>query len=245
MFIASNVYAFLPYAKSVFYLKENEGVCITLNGYEVFSIESGISQKPDIEYIKKIPQKNSLSRYQHHLIKEIYEQKETIHTVANFNENEFKKLNDMVGKGYEIITTGCGTASYCGMIAQYFFAKAGLKTTHYNANEIAPFLHSLTKRYYLSLFRKAERTADTIIAAKQAKLKGAHIVALINVRGSTWKDWLIPCLLQRLDRKSLFINKGFYFTTLNTLSFFNNSYKKFSLRERKTFIFLRKTVQHG
>lgn len=101
----------------------------------------------------------------------------------------------MIKDGYKVVLSACGTASYCALATKYFFSYAGIETQTYGAYEFLPFAKFCDSRTIFFAISQSGETADTIIAAKAAKKQGAHIVAVINARGSTLErlaDTVLP-----------------------------------------------------
>ncbi len=106
-----------------------------------------------------------------------------------------KKIATMIKKGYKVVLTGCGTASYCAIAAKYFFAEVGIDAQAYGAYEFLPFIKFCDQKTILIAISQSGETADTLIAAKEAKKQGAYLVALVNARGSSlerFADLVLP-----------------------------------------------------
>ncbi|KKQ01865.1 MAG: Glucosamine/fructose-6-phosphate aminotransferase, isomerizing [Candidatus Roizmanbacteria bacterium GW2011_GWA2_36_23] len=209
-FIGSDVPAFLKYTNKVHFLNDGEAALLSIKGIEIFEISSGkkINYKPQVlDWKLEDAEKGGHS---HFLLKEILEQINTIPKAVSLNKKEIIKIAAMIKDGYKVIFSACGTASYCGLAAKYFFAEVGVETQMHGAYEFLPFsVFCNSKTVFIAISQSGE-TADTIIAAKEAKKKGAHLVAVVNARGST---------LERISDTVLFVGAGPEIAVVSTKAF--------------------------
>ncbi|MFA6532880.1 MAG: glutamine--fructose-6-phosphate transaminase (isomerizing) [Patescibacteria group bacterium] len=209
-FLASDVPAFLKETNKVYFLNDGEAVILNNNGVKLFDIEtekerSLVSQTLDwkLEDAEK-------GGYPHFLLKEIYEQLKTIPKTTSINEKEIRELADKINSGYKIVLTGCGTASYCALASKYFFAQQGIDSSAIPSYEFMPFSKFIDKKTLVFAISQSGETADTLIAVKEAKKRGAEIVAVINARGST---------LERLANTVLSVGAGPEIAVVSTKAF--------------------------
>ncbi len=195
-FIASDVTAFLQYTQEVYFVNDGEGFVLSTNGVELFDLKSLTKKALQTQHLDWNVEDAEKNGYPHFLLKEIMEQKTTIPKTARLNQTEIKKIADMIkNQHYNVVMSGCGTASFCGVAAKYFFAKQGISTEVYGAYEFIPFAHFCNEKTIFIAISQSGETADTLIAAKAAKAKGSHIVAVVNARGSTLErmaDTVLP-----------------------------------------------------
>jgi glucosamine--fructose-6-phosphate aminotransferase (isomerizing) len=194
-FLGSDVPAFLKHTNKVYFLADGEGAVISKKGMSLFDIKSEKKKKIQAQVLDWKLKDAEKAGYPHFLLKEIMEQKTTILKTANINEKEIKRLARMIKRGYKVVLTACGTASYCALAAKYFFAKVGIKADVHGAYEFLPFAKFCDNKTLLIAVSQSGETADTLIAARFAKEKGSHIVAVVNARGSTLErlaDTVIP-----------------------------------------------------
>lgn len=194
-FLGSDVPAFLKYTNSVHFLADGEAVVLTKKGVELYTISSGTKQNLEIQTLDWKLEDAEKGGYPHFLLKEIMEQKLTIPKTAAINEKEIVKLADLIKNGYKVILSACGSASYCALAAKYFFSYVGVQSQMYGAYEFLPFAKFCDSKTLFFAISQSGETADTLIAAKAAKKQGAHIVAVVNARGSTLErlsDTVLP-----------------------------------------------------
>lgn len=184
-FLASDVPAFLKETNKVYFLNDGEAVVLGKTGVKLFDISTGKGEVLTPQTLDWKLEDAEKSGYPHFLIKEIHEQKKTIVKTASLNEKEIKQVSSLVNSGYRPVLIGCGTAYHCALLGKYFFSKAGIDADSYLAHELSVFSKFLNSRSLIIAVSQSGETADTLIAVKAAKKRGATIAAVVNARGST------------------------------------------------------------
>ncbi|MBP9718349.1 glutamine--fructose-6-phosphate transaminase (isomerizing) [Candidatus Gracilibacteria bacterium] len=185
-FIASDIPAFLEFTNKVIYLDDEEMVTIDDTGHHVVSINTG---KPITKRIIEISWKSDEAEkgeFKHFMIKEIMEQKMTIHRAINQKDELIKAATKHIEKAFGTYLVGCGTAGKVCMIASYLFAKIAHK--HVNVefgSEFANFQHFIQKKSLVIAVSQSGETADTLEAMEIAEKKGATLMCVVNVEGSS------------------------------------------------------------
>lgn len=194
-FLGSDIPAFLKFTNKVHFLHDGEAIVLSKKGVELYDISSGKKKILETQTLDWKLEDAEKGGYPHFLLKEIMEQKTTIPKTAAINEKEIMKLAKMIKEGYKVVLSACGTASYCASATKYFFSHVGIETQMYGAYEFLPFAKFCDSKTLFFAISQSGETADTLIAARAAKRKGAHIVAVINARGSTLErmaDTVLP-----------------------------------------------------
>ncbi len=200
-FIASDVPAFLNRTNEVMYLDDGEMVVIEESKGPVFlSIENGKNVEKRIIKIDWDAKHAEKGDYEHFMIKEIMEQKETIIRAINQSDQNIRRVAKEIAKAYGIFLTGCGTAGNVCHTGEYIFSSIAKKHVNYVvASEFPNYKDFLTKKTLLITVSQSGETADVLEAVKAAKAKGVKVISLINVRGSS---------LDRMSDFTLLINAG-------------------------------------
>jgi len=209
-FLASDVPAFLKETNKVYFLNDGDAVVLSNSGIKLFNIETGKEKNliPQIlDWKLEDAEKNG---FPHFLLKEIYEQLKTIPKTTSINEKQIKELSEKIKSGYKVILTGCGTASYCALATKYFFAQIGIDAQAIPSYEFMPFSKFIDEKTIVFAISQSGETADTLIAVKEAKKRGAEIIAVINARGST---------LERLADTVLSVGAGPEIAVVSTKAF--------------------------
>ncbi|MEF3695209.1 MAG: glutamine--fructose-6-phosphate transaminase (isomerizing) [Candidatus Cloacimonadota bacterium] len=193
-FIASDVSAIVIHTKRVIYLEDNELCVIRKDGYEVTNlqnkaIEPKISEVDwDISAIEK-------GDFKHFMLKEIFEQPITIGNAFRGRINELIGTSRLGGlnvpahelrKVKQIHLVACGTSYHAALIGKYIIEDmARIPVQVEYASEYRyrnPIIPDDTLVFVIS---QSGETADTLAALREAKAKGATVLALTNVVGST------------------------------------------------------------
>ncbi len=184
-FIASDIPAFLQYTNRVMYLDDNEMVVLD-GGHQFYNVQTGSPVKKRIVKINWKPEHAEKGRFPHFMIKEIMEQKETIHRAINQEEKLILRVADSINKAFGTYLVGCGTAGKVCMAASYLFSKIAKK--HINVefgSEFPNFHHFIKNRSLLIAVSQSGETADTLEAMEVAGKKGAKLMTIVNVEGSS------------------------------------------------------------
>ena len=193
-YLASDVTAFLKKTKKAVYIDNKQGVVISSSEIKLYDLTEMTLLTPKIEIIDWKVEEAQKGGYAHFLLKEIIEQPNTILKTSKINEREIKKIAEKI-KDSRLAIIGCGTAYFCSLAGQYFFAEAGVNCNAYGAYEFAPFARFYDDKTITIAVSQSGETADTIDAARKAKESGSFLVAIVNTRGSTLErmaDLVIP-----------------------------------------------------
>lgn len=191
-FIASDIPALLKYTKNVYFLDDGE---MAILDEEKVTILNGFGQKIDKEIFEVTWDVESAEKggYQHFMLKEIHEQPKAIKDTLSprLNENNEIVLDDIkltkedLDKINKIIIVACGTAAYAGLVGKYAIEKFAKIPVEWDiASEFRyrdPFVDDKTLVIAIS---QSGETADTLAALREAKQKGARVMAVTNVVGS-------------------------------------------------------------
>jgi len=185
-YIASDIPAFLAKTNIVNYLDDNEIVWIDKTNIKFNSLEDlSPVQKRDIE----VPWKSESAQkgdYLHFMIKEIFEQKETIAKVLRHSNQELLSALEIMKKCNGVYFIGCGTAHKVAMMAEYFFAEISQRKINVvAASEFEHFKHFINEKTLIIAISQSGETADVLEALEIGKSQGANILSLTNVEGSS------------------------------------------------------------
>lgn len=192
--VASDTQAMNSNISKVIFLQDNEIVIIGRKGYEHLSIED----KPVKSELQPIVIKDVTSDkkgFKHYMLKEIFEQPETVENAIKGRIDQ----NDAVSKlgGLEdilpalkskkrLMIVSCGTSYYAGLFGRYVFEKlTNLDVEVELASEFRYRYLRLNEDDIVLAISQSGETADTIGAIKEAKRRGALVLGLVNVVGST------------------------------------------------------------
>jgi len=191
-FLASDIPAILDYTKKVIFLEENEIVVLEKDKVKImdFSGKEIKRQPQKIEWTKEEAEKQG---FKHFMLKEIYEQPKIVESLLNtrikegsifFEELKIDKEDFLKIKNINIVA--CGTAYHAGLVGKYILES--LCEIPVNVDVSSEFRYRralLDKDTLVIAISQSGETADTLASVRQAKLKGAKILSICNVLGST------------------------------------------------------------
>jgi glutamine---fructose-6-phosphate transaminase (isomerizing) len=195
-FIGSDVPAFLKYTKRVNYLDDNQMIIINQEGGTFYDLENNtpiekrvIELELDIESAEK-------GNYEHFMMKEIMEQKDTIIRAINQDPEVIERLAKNVREAYGTFLIGCGTAGKVALTGDYLFSRIAKKHVNFTfGSEFASHQDFLTDKTLLIAISQSGETADTLEAIEVAQEKGVTIASIVNVESSTMartSDIVVP-----------------------------------------------------
>jgi len=191
--LSSDASAIVEHTDRAIYPADNEMVIIRPDGFSTKTIDNVLVNKAlgEIEFtLEQI----ELGGFQHHMLKEIFEQPQALTTCMGGRLNHRDKKIVLGGiAGYlrqltgvkRLILTACGTAFHAALVGEYLFEQLAriVSETEY-ASEFRyrnPIIENDT--VVLSISQSGE-TADTLAAVEQAEEKGATVLGIVNVVGS-------------------------------------------------------------
>ncbi len=205
LFISSDVSGFLDHTKRVMYIDDNEMAALSGSGDRsrmpsFFEIGSGKRVRKRIITVGWKGGTESKSGYEHFLIKEIMEQKRTIAQAINQDDWRIRQAAGRIRNAFGVFIVGAGTAGRVCAAGEYLFSDIARK--HVNsavASEFASYRHYLTRKTLMIAVSQSGETVDLLDAIDVAKSKGARVLSLVNVFGST---------LMRASDDYLMLNAG-------------------------------------
>lgn len=177
IFLASDVPAFLAHTKKAIFLEDDEIGRVTKKGLELFTLSGEkVNREPmTLEWSSEAAEKGG---YEHFMLKEIHEQPETIHKTLS-------ALPKSVDFGKNLYIIACGTSYNAGMLSIPYLSQLGVRAQMIVASEFQEFAPIIDEDSTVLAISQSGETADTLSAIKLAKEKGAKVIALTNVVGSS------------------------------------------------------------
>ncbi len=191
-FIASDITAILNYTRDVYLLEDDEIAIVKKGDIEIIDKE-GKSLKKEILKVDWDPGDAEKGGYDYFMMKEIMDQPKAIRDVltgrCHLDGISFDNINldiEAIKKINRIQIVACGTAYYAGMVGKYYFEKlARVSVETETASEFRYNNPIIDKHTLLIVISQSGETADTLAALRLAKSKGARVLAVTNVVGST------------------------------------------------------------
>ncbi len=185
-FIASDIPAFLKHTRTVQYIDDGEMVVTDGKSILFSDIQTGEERpKREIEITWTVEQAQK-GQYEHFMLKEIMDQKESTARAVNQDEEQILTLARAIRDAKGTFLVGCGTAAKACMAAEYFFSVIAKKHVNFApASEFKLYHHFLQPESLLIVVSQSGETADVLEAMRTAKAKGSKVLAIVNVEGST------------------------------------------------------------
>jgi glucosamine--fructose-6-phosphate aminotransferase (isomerizing) len=190
------------------YLDDGEMGVLTRDGYEVLDlnarrVKKGVSRIDwSLDEIEK-------GGYDHFMLKEIFEQPNTIQETMRGRlvvEEGFSKLGglnlsrDELLSFDQVILTACGTSWHSALIGEMYIEElARIRTEVEYASEFRYRNPIINDRTLCVVVSQSGETADTLAAMREAKKRGAKTLGLVNVVGST---------IAREDNGGIYLHAG-------------------------------------
>lgn len=190
MYIGSDALALARLTSQLVYLEEGDWAVLTPEGYEIFD-ENDNPVTRDVTEIKGAMAMADKGDYDHFMLKEIYEQPETVlKTLANYVNTERTQVTLPDALDFtaidRVIIIACGTACYAGEVAKYWFEQiAGIPVDVDVASEFRYRNPVLSPKSLFIAVSQSGETADTLAALRYCKEAGLKTAALVNVMTST------------------------------------------------------------
>ena len=193
-FITSDVNAIIIHTKRVIYLQDDELCVVKADGFEITTLDKR-SVKPEISVVDWDISAIEKGDFKHFMLKEIFEQPVTIENAFRGRINQHLGTARLGGLGIpnfelrkikQIHLVACGTSFHAALIGKYIiediaripvFAEYASEYRYRN-----PIIPEDTLVFVIS---QSGETADTLGALREAKAKGARVLAITNVVGST------------------------------------------------------------
>ena len=194
IFIASDISAFLGYTKQVVYLEDYEIARVEKKKFITRDFRlTEISKNIDIidfelSHIDK-------GNYSHYMLKEIFEQPESIkrafagRILENIGTAKLGGLNLSRQELFELERIGiiaCGTSYHAALIGAYAIEELARMNTFANISSEVRYKNPIIEKgtIFFAISQSGE-TADTLFAMREAQRKGAKVLGICNVVGST------------------------------------------------------------
>ncbi|RRN77908.1 glutamine--fructose-6-phosphate transaminase (isomerizing) [Pseudoxanthomonas sp. SGD-10] len=193
-FIASDATPIVEYTKNVIYLNDNEIAYLQRDELLIKSIDN-IVQTPYIQELELKLEMLEKGGYEHFMLKEIYEQPRSIYDSmrGRIYPHEGKvqlgglvEYSEKLKNAERIIIVACGTSWHAGLVGEYLieeFARLPVEVEY--ASEFRYRNPIISEKDIVIAISQSGETADTMAAIELAKEKGATILGICNVVGSS------------------------------------------------------------
>lgn len=192
MFLGSDAIALGPFTDTISYLEDGDWVVLTRKSATIFDKDGHAVQREKIRHAASTSLVDK-ANYRHFMAKEIHEQPEVVgHTLARYVDMASERVSLPVKLPFDfndirrINITACGTASYAGFVAKYWFERFARVPVEVDVASEFRYREAPLQKGDLAIFiSQSGETADTLAALRYAKAEGVHTIAVVNVPTST------------------------------------------------------------
>lgn len=183
VFIASDIPAFLKYTNKVIVLEDGDFGYVSPSEIYIENIERGF-----VEWLKRVrvidwaPDMIAKGGFPHYMLKEIHEQPIALRNTLASIGSEVSKIVDLIVKADRVFFTACGTSYHAALVGEYMFnTLCGLNVTSFIASEYLRYRKVFREGDIVVAVSQSGETIDTLMAVREARKRGAKVVAIANV----------------------------------------------------------------
>ena len=190
--IASDVPAVLRYTRDVYFIENEEIVRMTDSSMEFFNVDEETIEKESthIEWDVDAAEKGG---YEHFMLKEMYEQPKAITDTfsprikgSDIVIEELNMTDEEIQKISKIMIVACGSAYHAGMTSKYVFeGMARIPVEVDLASEYRYRDPIIGEGTLVVIISQSGETADSLAALRESKARGARVLGIVNVVGSS------------------------------------------------------------
>jgi glucosamine--fructose-6-phosphate aminotransferase (isomerizing) len=192
MYLGSDAIALAPFTDTISYLEDGDWVVLTREVSVIYDEHGAVVNR---EVLKSGASSFLVDKanYRHFMAKEIHEQPEVVgHTLARYIDMATERVALPTKLPFDfkdiqrISVVACGTASYAGFIAKYWFERLARVPVELDVASEFRYREAPLRKGDLAVFiSQSGETADTLAALRYAKAQGVHTLSVVNVPGST------------------------------------------------------------
>jgi glutamine---fructose-6-phosphate transaminase (isomerizing) len=191
-FIASDITALLKYTNRVIYLNDAESVVITNKNISLYDSDNKPINREETLISWDVADAEK-SGFPHFMLKEIYEQDQTVHQVTRGRLSEIDRtinfdeiVENLLVHDYDNIQIiACGTSYYAGLMGKYFFESFAKIPVFVDLASEYRYYGSFNEKSLVIAVTQSGETLDTLAALKKAKSIGCKTLVITNVIGSS------------------------------------------------------------
>jgi glucosamine--fructose-6-phosphate aminotransferase (isomerizing) len=192
--LASDAAAIIEHTTQAIYLADNEMVTIGPDGFHTKTI-GNVTVSKNLQQIEFSLEQIELGGFQHHMLKEIFEQPRALKTCMGGridHRNHRIRLGGIASylrdltRTRRLILAACGTAFHAGLVGEFLFEQlARIPAETEYASEFRYRNPIIEDRTVVIAISQSGETLDTLAAVEEAKERGATVLGIVNVVGSS------------------------------------------------------------
>ena len=191
-FIASDVTAIIKHTREVAYMEDGEVAILTKDGVKVFDalVQPVEKKRQHIDWDVTAAEKGG---YPHFMLKEIFEQPEALRRAISPRLKDGKVvLDDMkltarqIRDFSRVFIVACGSSYHVGMLGKYTLEHLTRRSVEVCLASEFRYSDPIVDDHTLVIvISQSGETLDTMAALREAKARGAYILSIVNVVGSS------------------------------------------------------------
>jgi glucosamine--fructose-6-phosphate aminotransferase (isomerizing) len=191
-FLASDVAPIVEHTQKVVYLDDND--MVVLNGSYKITNQANAEVRREVQNIEFSAEQVARGNFEHFMLKEIFEQPNTVLNSlrgrvlpeGTAKLNGLNLVNQELRSIQRIIIAACGTSFYAAKVGEYLIEElSGIPVEVEYASEFRYRNPIITDKTLVFVISQSGETADTLAALREAKQKGATVLGICNVVGSS------------------------------------------------------------
>jgi len=193
-FLASDVCAIVSHTQDAVYLNDYEIVCLRADGFEISTV-AGADAGYSVSKVEYTAEDVSLGDYPHYMLKEIFEQPQTVRDAMRGRLSPEEATSRLGGIGMSngelrdverLVLSGCGSAFHAAMVGEYVIESlAHIPVECEFASEFRYRNLPMTRDTLVFVISQSGETADTLAALRESQRKGHRTLGICNNVAST------------------------------------------------------------
>ena len=196
MFLSSDIAGFIEHTNDYIALEDYDFGYVEKGRYALFNAISG--KKASRKALKALSKAEEVEKgeYEHFMLKEIEEQLTRLNEMFS---SPIERAIEMINEKEKLHIVGAGTSYHASLLLKYLLEKNHKIESDAVISSEYRFLKEPDEKTLVIAFSQSGETADTLKTIRFAKQRGAKVIAITNIRGSS---------IDRLSDFSIYLNAG-------------------------------------
>ena len=184
-YVGSDINAFLEYTRRAWVLEDGEYAVLSREWVIIRKFPSGKVVQKQVLQIEWDLETTKKGAHSHYMIKEIFDEPQTIRQVLKVPDEQIQKLADSLTVATQTYLIGVGTTFYVAQLGQYFFSSLASRFFPVVSSDEFHAVGQVQPGNAVLAVSQSGETYDTKHALAMAKERGAQTAGIVNVMGSS------------------------------------------------------------
>lgn len=184
-YVGSDINAFLEYTRRAWVLEDGEYAVLSRERVIIRKFPSGKVVQKQVLQIEWDLETTKKGVHSHYMIKEIFDEPQTIRQVLKVPDEQIQKLADSLTVATQTYLIGVGTTFYVAQLGQYFFSNLASRFFPVVSSDEFHAVGQVQPGNAVLAVSQSGETYDTKHALAMAKERGAQTAGIVNVMGSS------------------------------------------------------------